>query len=315
MKKLINVLGILILFSSCNFTEESNKTLQKTDFVTTLESPFNIKTNIVYGATIPIAWNEIKTIIGDTITKFTSNELENINKSNSFLSVLKDNEYKTSVEISGEEISARAYFRKSLPFIIPLTKFEDPLKFGNSDVESFGFLGKEGDAKINYFNNENDFSISLLPANEEHEIILILYQRGKDNYEDFKHYFERYLQEKKRVKNLDFSFEDKVEIPIIEFDLEKSYEDIIGSEFHTKSNEFEIKEMYQRNAFILNEKGSEVESLGSIHAVAEYFEELENSGPKMMIFNKPFVLFLKRKDASYPYFGVYIANDELLKRK
>jgi hypothetical protein len=37
--------------------------------------------------------------------------------------------------------------------------------------------------------------------------------------------------------------------------------------------------------------------------------------PKMMIFNKPFVVFLKRKDAKHPYFGVYIANEELLKKK
>ncbi len=34
-----------------------------------------------------------------------------------------------------------------------------------------------------------------------------------------------------------------------------------------------------------------------------------------MIFNKPFVVFLKRKDAKHPYFGVYIANEELLKKK
>ena len=34
-----------------------------------------------------------------------------------------------------------------------------------------------------------------------------------------------------------------------------------------------------------------------------------------MIFNKPFVVCLKRKDAEHPYFGVYIANEELLKKK
>ena len=32
----------------------------------------------------------------------------------------------------------------------------------------------------------------------------------------------------------------------------------------------------------------------------------------MMIFNKPFLVFLKRKNAEQPYFGVFIANDELL---
>ena len=50
-------------------------------------------------------------------------------------------------------------------------------------------------------------------------------------------------------------------------------------------------------------------------AATEAVEEFEKPKPKMMIFDKPFIIFLKRKDAEYPYFGVYIANDELLIKK
>ena len=133
--------------------------LKKTDFVPTLESSFKTENNIIYGATMPFAWNEIKNIIGTPLNNFTSEELKKLNETKSFLNVLKENEYETSVEVNRNEIRAKAYFRKSLPFEEPLTKFEESLKFGKAGVESFGFWGSCSYARINYFKNEDNFSI------------------------------------------------------------------------------------------------------------------------------------------------------------
>lgn len=324
MKTVFQILSFLILFSSCKsnledesiFPEVKNITeLKNTDFIPTFESSFNIEHNIIYGATIPLAWDEIKNQIGTPLSKFTNKELEELNNSKSYVNVLLENEYETSVEVDENIIRAKAYFRKSLPFEEPLTKFDEYLKFKKSEVESFGFWGNCSFAKINYFNNENDFSISLLPENQEHEIILIMYQERKNIFGDFKEYFGRYNQQKNLGKNQNIYFidEDKVQIPIIEFNLQKTFNEIIGSKFYSETNEYQVDEMQQRNAFILNENGAEVESEAEF-AVEEASEELNKPKPKMMIFNKPFVVFLKRKDAENPYFGVYIANDELLKR-
>ena len=87
---------------------------------------------------------------------------------------------------------------------------------------------------------------------------------------------------------------------------------MVGSSFKANHTNFTILEAHQQNAFILNEIGAEVKSVVDIAADAT--EEIEKPKPKMMIFNKPFVVLLKRKDAENPYFGVYIANDELLKK-
>jgi len=321
MNKLIYILSIFFLTLSCNpnledeslFPKVKNVAeLKNTDFVPTLESSFETKRNIIYGATIPFAWNEIRNEIGTELTDFTNKQLEEINSTKSYINVLKDNEYKTSVEIEGTEIRATAYFRKSLPFEEPLIKFDKLLKFGNSKVESFGFWGSCGFAKINYFNNENEFSISLFPKNKKHEIILIMH-KGRKN--DFKDYFQRYNQQKELEKNqkVYFNDDDKVEIPIIEFNLEKSFNKIVGSSFKANDTKYTMLEAYQRNAFILNENGTEVESIVEMSTDAK--EEVEKIKPKMMIFNKPFVVLLKRKDAENPYFGVYIANNELLKKE
>ena len=321
MNKTTYFLTLFILIWSCKsklenesvFPEVKNVTeLKNTDFVPTLESSFEVKNNIIYGATIPFAWNEIRNEIGTTLTEFSSMQLEEINDSKSYVNVLKDNEYVTSVEVDEKEIRAKAYFRKSLPFEEPLIRFDKSLTFGNSNVKSFGFWNSCSFAKINYFNDETDFSITLLPKNEEHEIILILH---KENKNTFKSYFERYNKQKGIAKSqrIYFNDDDKVEIPIIEFNLEKSFEKIVGSTFIANNEKFKMLEAYQRNAFILNENGAEVESEAEM--AAEAVEEMERPKPKMMIFNRPFVVLLKRKDAENPYFGVYIANDELLKKE
>ena len=321
MNRLTYIFGLLILISSCksNLEDESifpkvkNVTdLEKTDFVPTLESSFRTENNIIYGATIPFAWNEIKKEIGIPLKGFTSKELEKLNDTKSFLNVLKEDEYETSVQVNGNEIRAKAYFRKSLPFEEPLTKFKESLKFGEYQVKSFGFWGYCSYARINYFNNENDFSISLFPEDKEHEIILIMNQKVENHLSDFTEYLKILNQQKNQ--KVYFNDDDKVEIPIIEFNLEKTFGQFIGSKFRSEITEFEVTEAYQRNAFILNENGAEVES-EAVFAVEAAVEELEKPQPKMMIFNKPFVVLLKRKDADNPYFGVYIANDELLKKK
>ncbi len=336
MNRLTYIFGLLILILSCKSKQEDKNIIpevknvtdlkdesvfpkvknvtefKKTDFVPTLESSFNNENNIIYGATMPFAWNEIRKEIGSSLSGFTNKDLEQLNETKSFLNVLKDDEYQMSVEIDGNEIKVKAYFRKSLPFEEPLTKFEESLKFGNSKVESFGFWGSSSYARLNYFNNENDFSISLFPLNKEHEIILIMNQKEKNNFSDFTEYLKVLSQQKNQT--VYFNDDDKVEIPIIEFNLEKTFNLFIGSTFHSEKIDFEVTEAYQRNAFVLNEKGAEVESIMEF-AAEEAAAEFEKQKPKMMIFNKPFVVFLKRKDASHPYFGVYIANDELLKNK
>lgn len=325
MRILYILLCLLVL--SCN--SESNifpivkdvSELNKTDFSPTLEESFNTNKNIIYAATIPYAWDEIEKEINKPLQNFESQSLEGIHQSESFINALKEDEYQTSVIVDGDLIKAKAHFRKSLPFENPLTKFVKPLMFDTTEVESFGFYGSSDFSKINYFIDDDNFSISLLPKNKEHEIILIRLDNKKSSYQNFNDFFEQHKKHanKKRTERnawrYEFNEEDKVEIPIVAFNLEKSFDNIIGSKFKSTSQLFEIIEFYQQNALVLNEKGAEVESIVEITVAATDAMDIieEKPRPKLMIFNKPFVVFLKRKDAVYPYFGVYVQNGEILK--
>jgi hypothetical protein len=301
------------------FPEVQNiNNLENTDFTTTLESQFDPTKNCIYAATIPLAWNELRNTIGGPLVNFDNSILEEINKTTSYRNVLKKNEYNTRVEVDGAQVKASAYFKKSLPFEEPLTKFGEPMNFNSSDVQSFGFWSYCDDSKINYYNSDYDFSISLFPVDKQHEIILIMYG-GKAEFTSFESYLQRYQSRSKTERtdknNWRFQYydEDKVQIPVIEFHLEKSFDNIIGSTFFSSDKKYQLTQLYQRNAFILDENGAEVESYAEAAAdAADGF--VKKPEPKQMIFNKPFVVFLKRYGVTKPYFAAYIQNEEILKK-
>ena len=286
--------------------------VERTDFVLTLESDFDLENNAIYSATMPFAWNEIKSIINAPLEKFTNSELEILNQTESYVDVLNSEEYDVNAEVSEKEIRTRAFFRISLPFKDPFTKSDYGMSFNETQVESFGCIGYHRYCRINYYNNENDFSISLDPKDKAHEIILIMNSEMTTSLNTFEEIFDYYVDNK--VGGIGFEDDDRVDIPIVEFNLEKNFQRIIGTSFISTDTMYNVTEFYQSNAFLLNEKGAEVESEAIIE-IEEVVEELgEKPKPKAMIFNRPFFIFLKRRKADYPYFGVYIANDELLKK-
>jgi hypothetical protein len=291
---------------------------QKTEFVPTFESELNLDKNNIYSTTSCLAWAEIKNILGSDLSNFESKQLQEINDSKSFINTLSKNEYNTECSVNDGAITAKAYFKKALPFKDPLTKFDSTFIFDNIDVETFGFKFYCDFAKINYYLDKNNFSISLYPKDENHEIIIVMMENPQNS---FKEYFTKHLLNSssftKNRTNEDywkhyFSPKDRVEIPCIDFNIEKNYNEITNTSFNSIKKKHLVNIFYQNNAFILNETGAIVESefIETVDAIED-----EQAKIKIMLFNKPFVVFLKRKDAYLPYFSIYIENTEILKPK
>lgn len=294
-----------------------------TDFAPTLESSINKKHNSIYSATILFAWDEIRKEIKDSMTHFTSSELELINKSKSYIGVLNKNEYKTNVTVNEDTIFAEAYFQKSLPFSSPLNKHKTPFLFKKDSVASFGFHvygHKSFRAIINFYNCDEDFSITLKPKDRDHEIILIKTNKNQSSLSQYIDYLNSESEEFKNNINSENEWrhnlvkDDDVKIPILNFNIEHNFESIENSLFNTNDILYKVLTFYQQNAFILNENGAEVESFAVEEVVEECVAEIgaEIPTPKKMHFNDDFVIFLKRKDGEFPYFGLYITNDELM---
>ena len=299
---------------------------KNTQFIPTLEHKISNDKNSVYCATLLFAWGEIKKQINSPLT--ISDEyfdLKLLNKATSFENVLKSNEYNVSGEIDGDLISARAEFKKSLPFELKLQSFKNKLTFDGQKVSSFGVNGYNSSeqleiVKIIYYKNDNNFIIKLLPKDKEHEIILFKTDKSFNSIAKMTCEIEKMTEigniEKKNEKiswKYYYNEEDIVIIPKFNFNIETNYKSLEGNKFNSNKQNFEIERAWQRTAFILDESGAEIESEAEIAVACEAIEEeYEKPKPKKMIFDKSFLILLKRTDTKNPYFGLWTTNTELM---
>lgn len=330
---IILILILTTLFSCKNdrkFPEVKKLSEYKsTQFIPTLENKISNDKNSVYCATLLFAWDEIRKQINSPLT--ISDEyfdLKLLNKSTSYENVLKSNEYNVSGEVDGDIITARAEFKKSLPFEVKLQSFKNKLTFDGKKVSSFGVYGYDDyeqlkNVQIVYYKNDNIFIIKLLPKDKEHEIIFFKTDQSFNSIAEMTTEIEKMTEigktEKKNEKinwRYYYSSEDEVIIPKLNFNIETNYSTLEGNRFNSIKQNFQIETAWQRTAFILDESGAEIESEAEIAvAVEEVEEEYEKPKPKKMIFDKPFLILLKRTDAKNPYFGLWTTNTELMTKE
>lgn len=302
---------------------------KNTQFIPTLEHKISNDKNSVYCATLLFAWDEIRKQINLPLTiSDDCFDLKLLNKSTSFKNVLKSNEYEVDGEVNGEIITARAEFNKSLPFELKLQSFNNKLIFDGEKVSSFGVYGYDSYeqlkiVKIIYYKNDNNFIVTLLPKDKEHEITLFKTDQRFNSIAQMAVEIEKLTEigkaEKKNEKinwKYYYSEADIVMIPKFNFNIETNYTNLEGNRFNTNKNKFQIERVWQRTAFILDESGAEIKSEAEIEvAVEEVEEEYEKPKPKKMVFDKPFLILLKRTDAKNPYFGLWTTNTELMTKE
>jgi len=333
-------LAVFIALTSCNFSNKKGEhvwsdlptittldNLKQTDFVTTLENPISENKNIIYAPAFLYAWDKIKQEFKYSIIADTSNSLDFklLNESTSHHSSLTDGEYTASAEIVDGAIIARAFFNKTLPFETKLQALDNPIHFDNAKVSAFGMNYFNEDAikivQVLYYNDDNNFILKLKPKDKQHEIILVKglgkYQTLKDAIKQTDHLIAKGKNEITYTKlfwKYEIVHEDEFSIPIIKFNIETRYKNLEGQSFKTsdkKKHSFE--EAYQRTGFILNENGAVVES--EVLTTTDSTSAAPVAHPKKMIFDKPFLIIVKRTDKTNPYFVMKVANAELLTRK
>ena len=302
--------------------------LKQTDFVATLENPISENKNIIYAPAFLFAWEKIKEELKSPIIVGSTNSIDFnlLNKSISHRSSLTDNEYSATAEIVDGAIIAKAFFNKTLPFETKLQVLEDPINFDTTKVSAFGMYYYNEDAikftQILYYKDDNNFILKLVPKDNQHEIILV---KGLDKYQTLKDAIkltnELVAQGKKEqadsklIWKYQIVHEDIFAIPAIKFNIATNYKNIEGQGFSTgDTKKHSVEEAYQRTGFIFNENGAVIES-EAIVAVDSVGAEPIITHPKKLIFDRPFLIIIKRADKTNPYFVMKVANAELLTRK
>jgi len=305
-------------------------------------------TNILYCSTFQMAWNELKTgIIKEDIKLKNQPAMVNIlNKGNFPKKELSENSYvamagygkeniikkinaalkskfgfnapKVKDKLNPLDIIAYSYLYKNLRFNPAFESIETPVKF-NSDknVDAFGINSFDeykhskliNQLSIPYFKNSDEFIVKLSPKSSNDEIFLAKI-KPQSTLEDTLKYAQTKLMFSKQVY---FNEHDTLQIPKFDFKTEHSFDELLNKLFLNKNfKDYYISKAIQNIDFKLNEKGAILKSEAKI--IME-LTAMPSSQPKQLIFNKPFLIYLKEKQAKNPYLVIWVENAELLVKK
>ena len=326
-----------------------SKNLKKTVIIANMEEPITGGRNLVYCSTFQLAWNELKDdIVKDDIK--LQNEppiVKLLNKSSVSKGDISDKSYvamagfgkdgiigkinnalkskfgneakQVSMLLEKEDILAYAFLYKNLIFKSPYDELEYPIAFGDSDnraeVKGFG-IQKESSPNYsqiirqvlirNYVSND-DFIIQLISSSGDDEIILAKIAPEQTLFKTIEMIGNRL----KNAKPEAFEEGDVLKIPKIDFNITHSYDELLGKLFRNKGFEsYFATGAVQDIRFRLNEKGCLLKS----EAIMKV-ECIEPDPPKYLVFDKPFLFYMKEKSGNYPYFVMWVDNAELMVKK
>lgn len=298
--------------------------LPKTDFILTPQSALSEGRNAIYTPTMLYAWNEIKDLAGgDVLISSEYTDLTLLNCSRSFSDALQPGEYKTDVKVIDDLITMKAEFSKSLPFEKMFYNFPGLLQFKGQKVQSFGCTGADHEllqsVSILHYGNSDDFIVKITFKDTQHEMLLCMTKIKPATLEAVFDYStartKAGLADKdKNPLNYKLHSDDKLIIPKLAFNLETDYNNLVNNKFVADNNQLTIRKAWQRTAFVLDESGAAAESEALIAADSLSVEEIKPK-PKKLVFNKPFLVILKRKDSPNPYFAMWVENTELMQKE
>lgn len=224
----------------------------------------------------------------------------------------------------GNSFLAFAYLQKELKFKYSFSK--DKLKFKNKVVKSFStdnpdvirqvFLRYCAFSEKNDF-RKNDFVIELFTGNKEEQIILAKVKPQKTLEETYNRisklvsqkqivdtFYSELLKTESTVR-FPFLLSEKefVNIPVLSFDIEKSYDELNGA---VLDDGRKIEQNKQKINFCLNESGMILKS------VVEIADSIGAFKIPPILFNEPFLLIAKERKAKQPYLVIWVDNSGIL---
>lgn len=283
-------------------------------------------TNSIWVGTFELAWQELAKKVGKR-GKIELNEsveiVNQLNKTTFSKNMLSKDNYSTDIsENASGGYKIYAELNKKLNFIHVFDNFSNDFQtytFGknNEQEENIKYFGINSGSseKLNenvevlFYNTtdeeiiSNDFAV-ILKTIQGDEIILY-------RTDDIKTFDEYYTEIKEKAKQYSgkksFEEDDELLIPYINANGIISYDELIGKTI--KNTDIHIEAAVQNVNFYLNEKGCNLQSqatmiTGATSITSRYFA-----------FTDTFVLFMREKEKSIPYFALKIDNSDILERK
>lgn len=223
----------------------------------------------------------------------------------------------TPQAFSPNDICAFSFIKKQVDFFSDFyeIKSRDLVFNEKTNVRFFG-LDRPWDnptynqkIRIHDYNSTDDFIIQIVAKNENDEVYLAKVLPEKSLYDTYKKVMNRVAVDK--VTYLEER--DKLGIPYLKFQINNEFNEINGAKILNKGFEkFRFAKALQIIDFDLTEGGISVESIVEINAV---FGIPRNYAPRVLNFDRSFLIIMKEKQAAVPYFLMWVGNTELMKKK
>lgn len=312
-----------------------------------LEQKIEEGKNVLWCGTFQLAWNEFCDLVGEPVKIKPSSKIVDIlnkrkttkadldekdyvamaGKGNAFLDeIFEELERKFKGQANPELLKKAqkgtpiiwityAHLFKHLPFEHVFRRHYNELVFQGKLVDYFGVpdhrrtenLRKIAEQVIilDYKNND-DFILELKTTSKDDRLILAKISPKKTLWETVKNVEKR----NDGATSSKLLYNEFVRIPVFNFDIFREYNELIGDTITSKDKIIDgtaIDIAAQSIRFRLDEIGAVLKSEAIMIVTASRILE-----KRYFVFDKPFLILLKRKEAKNPYFALWVGNSELL---
>ena len=216
-----------------------------------------------------------------------------------------------------QDIVAYTYLFKHLEFATPFERLDAPLVFGTSAVSSFG-IGEHykpqheallAQVLICDFRHEDDFVIELSTRVPDDRLILAKVPPAATLAQTV----EKVRRRADSAPTAALSG-DVLQVPRLNFDLSRHFRKLEGRRLLTSNpqvaDDLRVLTAAQNVRFQLDERGVRLrsESQISFGCGGSHAPPTEHR----MVFDRPFLIMLSRREAQVPYFALWVGNADLL---
>ena len=344
---------VAVFLAAFSAASAQDRDLKHTVITPHMEVPIKAGENVVFCSTFQLAWNGMKNdIIGEDIR--LEKPLGMVRLLNRGLSTAADVPPGDCVAMAGygrDDIAARinrellrkfggrapvvdegynhddvilayAFLFKEIRFARPFVAFNKPVTFygkhGKTAVAAFGVdfysdrkhrqLRKQ--AEIVEYHHGREFIVRLISEDPDDELILAQVPPEKTLLETVEKVAWRVARGRSHAARLGLEENDILQVPKVDLSVVHDYAALTGLYLlNAGFEDYFVYRAVQGINFRLDECGAAVRS------AAEFALKKGPERFRALVFNRPFLLYLKSKNGRYPYLAVWVENAEVLETR
>jgi hypothetical protein len=222
--------------------------------------------------------------------------------------------------ISDNSFLAYAYLEANVPFKLPYFQNREPLPFTGSngskmEINSFG-IRTEDDFAYHGLRNQpailftkrnaeyelQEFVVDLCRDSEPSQIIIACIEPQKTLMDTISNVQQK-IEESENHEGLEDN--DVLLVPDLFWQLKHNFDEFEGRSFKNKTLQAQRLDVARQDIlFRLDRSGAELKSEAKLYSLPI---------PTQFLFDRPFLICMKKRDVKMPYFAMWVSNGELLK--